>query len=376
MNNLKRGINNQALGLLPWLLFIFLNDHLPCTLSFIASISICIVCLFLYQALKKKTIYHHLLLPVAVSIFLYTLILGFHSSFLSYLYLPLIMEILLMISLTFVLLSKRIIFKRFRSSQQPADKRILLRVSLDEFFFVNRLLLGVYTFHIFILFAYRLIPEEARMYALEQFLFQKLGLVLGFLLILYEQIRVSWIKKNLRLEIWLPVLDEKKKVIGRIAHSVSGTLSKKYYHPIVRIAVIYRGMLYLIHRSKETFLLPDTIDYPFCGYILYQYGVKDTVQDLLEDFSEYKELNPQFQINYTFENEKVKHLVYLYTLRIKTEKVMEAISRLGGKLWTIKQIEENLKSGIFSEHFEQEFDYLQNTILLADSFYNTKELQP
>ena len=110
MNNLKRGINNQALGLLPWLLFIFLNDHLPCTLSFIASISICIVCLFLYQALNKKKIYHHLLLPVAVSIFLYTLILGFHSSFLSYLYLPLIMEILLMISLTFVLLSKRIIF--------------------------------------------------------------------------------------------------------------------------------------------------------------------------------------------------------------------------------------------------------------------------
>ena len=164
------------------------------------------------------------------------------------------------------------------------------------------------------------------MYALEQFLFQKLGLVLGFLLILYEQIRVSWIKKNLRLEIWLPVLDEKKKVIGRIAHSVSGTLSKKYYHPIVRIAVIYRGMLYLIHRSKETFLLPDTIDYPFCGYILYQYGVKDTVQDLLEDFSEYKELNPQFQINYTFENEKGKHLVYLYTLRIKTEKVMDPVS--------------------------------------------------
>ena len=47
---------------------------------------------------------------------------------------------------------------------------------------------------------------------------------------------------------------------------------------------------------------------------------------------------------------------------------MDQIKQPNGKLWTSKQIEENLGSGVFSEYFEQEFAYLQNTVLLAENF--------
>ena len=40
-------------------------------------------------------------------------------------------------------------------------------------------------------------------------------------------------------------------------------VTKKYYHPVVRVAVIYQGMLYLVNRGKKSFVSPDTIDYPF-----------------------------------------------------------------------------------------------------------------
>ena len=62
---------------------------------------------------------------------------------------------------------------------------------------------------------------------------------------------------------WVPVLNDNGKVIGCIARSVSRSLPKKYYHPIVRIAVVYNGMLYLVRRSKDEFVSPDTMDYPF-----------------------------------------------------------------------------------------------------------------
>jgi len=64
----------------------------------------------------------------------------------------------------------------------------------------------------------------------------------------------------------------------------------------------------------------------------------------------------------------VKHLVNLYVMCVRSEEVMDQIKQPNGKLWTSKQIEENLSSGVFSEYFEQEFAYLQNTVLLAENF--------
>ena len=102
----------------------------------------------------------------------------------------------------------------------------------------------------------------------ERFLYRELGLVIGVLVIVYEQIRLSLMQGSLKKEMWLPVLNDNGKVIGCIARSVSRSLPKKYYHPIVRIAVVYNGMLYLVRRSKDEFVSPDTMDYPFHNYCL------------------------------------------------------------------------------------------------------------
>src|SRR5699024_11827584 len=66
------------------------------------------------------------------------------------------------------------------------------------------------------------------------------------------------------------VLNDGGKVIGCIARSVSRSLPKKYYHPVVRVAVIYQGMLYLVNRGKKSFVSPDTIDYPFYSSVLFR----------------------------------------------------------------------------------------------------------
>lgn len=173
---------------------------------------------------------------------------------------------------------------------------------------------------------------------------------------------------SLRKEMWLPVLNDGGKVIGCIARSVSRSLPKKYYHPVVRVAVIYEGMLYLVTRGKKAFVSPDTIDYPYYSYVLFRHSIESTVRETIGELGEKEDMMPRFLIRYTFENEKVKHLVNLYVICVRSEEIMNQIKQPNGKLWTSKQIEANLGSGVFSEYFEQEFDYLQNTVLLAENF--------
>ena len=61
----------------------------------------------------------------------------------------------------------------------------------------------------------------------ERFLYRELGLVIGVLVIVYEQIRLSLMQGSLKKEMWLPVLNDNGKVIGWIARSVSRSLPKK-----------------------------------------------------------------------------------------------------------------------------------------------------
>lgn len=63
----------------------------------------------------------------------------------------------------------------------------------------------------------------------------------------------------------------------------------------------------------------------------------------------------------------MKHFIHLHVVCVRSEEELGQFGLSGGKLWTSKQIEENLGSGIFSEYFEQEFPYLQNTVLLAEN---------
>lgn len=368
MNKVKRGLDNQAIGLLPLLLFMFLDNYFSYLLSFIIGVTFCFVSIFLYKLLSKDKVYQFLLLPTGITLVLYSFFICIRFEPVLFFYSPLITEVLLVVVLAFLGFAKRSILRRIRSSQHPTYKRTLMRTTLSEFFFVAQLIQNLYTLHLFIILVYSILPDSIQSVRMERFLYREFGVVIGVLLILYEQIRISMVQGSLRKEMWLPVLNDGGKVIGCIARSVSRSLPKKYYHPIVRIATIYQGKLYLVNRGKEAFVSPNTIDYPFYGYVLFRHSLESTVRETMGDLGEQDDLMPRFLIHYTFENEKVKHLVNLYVVCVRSEEVMNQIKQPNGKLWTAKQIEENLGSGVFSEYFEQEFAYLQNTVLLAENF--------
>lgn len=366
MNKIKKGLDNQAIGLLPLLLFMFLDNFFSYQFSFIIGVVFCLVCVLLFHFLQKEKVYQLMLLPSAATLVLYFLFLCMKLDPILLTYSPLITEILLVVVLSFVSLSKRSVLQRIRKSKTPTYKKTLLRTIANEFYFVSQLIQNIYTLHLFAILFYSILPDHLHNPQTEHFIYREFGILVGILLILYEQLRLSLMQGSLQKEMWLPVLNDKGKVIGCIARSVSRSLPKKYYHPIIRIAVLYKDMLYLEKRSKESFVSPETLDYPFHGYVLFRHSIENTVNELIEDLSSDKQIAPRFLIRYTHEDDKVKHLVSLYIICLQTEEQLEKCKHNSGKLWTAKQITDNLESGIFSSYFEKEFPYLQNTVLLAE----------
>ena len=97
MNKVKRGLDNQAIGLVPLLLFMFLDNYFSYLLSFIIGVTFCFVCIFLFQILSKDKVYQFLLLPAATTLVLYSIFLCLRLEPVLFIYSPLITEVLLVV---------------------------------------------------------------------------------------------------------------------------------------------------------------------------------------------------------------------------------------------------------------------------------------
>lgn len=370
MNRIRKSWENQALGILPLLLFLLLDNYISYLHAYTISAIFCVLSMFVFHILRKNKIYSFMLLPSFLTLVLYAFFLIFmRVEEVLAVYTPLITEILLIIVLTVVKIVKKPLLHRVRDAQHPAYEKTHNLTMLNEFFFIAQLFRNLYILHLLGIAFYNILPEEMKDIRFNRFLYRDMGLIIGVAVIVYEQIRLLMVRGRLKKEMWLPVLNDKGSVIGCIAYSVSRLLPKKYYHPIVRIALVHKGMLYLAKRNEYAYVSASMIDYPFYRYVLFRQSIEAAAQQAVEGLKTLVgKIQPRLLIRYTFENERVKHQVSLFVICIQDEQVIEQYKQVqDGKLWSIQQIEENLGKGIFSVYFEREFSYLKNTILLAEN---------
>lgn len=370
MTRIRKSWENQALGILPLLLFLLLDNYIPYLQAYTVSAIFCVLSMFVFHILRKDKIYSFMLLPSFLTLILYAFFLIFmRVEEVLAVYTPLITEILLIIVLTVVKIVKKPLLHRVRDAQHPAYEKTHNLTMLNEFFFIAQLFRNLYILHLLGIAFYNILPEEMKDIRFNRFLYRDMGLIIGVAVIVYEQIRLLMVRGRLKKEMWLPVLNDKGSVIGCIAYSVSRLLPKKYYHPIVRIALVHKGMLYLAKRNEYAYVSASMIDYPFYRYVLFRQSIEAAAQEAVEGLKTLVgKIQPRLLIRYTFENERVKHQVSLFVICIQDEQVIEQYKQVqDGKLWSIQQIEENLGKGIFSVYFEREFSYLKNTILLAEN---------
>jgi hypothetical protein len=180
-------------------------------------------------------------------------------------------------------------------------------------------------------------------------------------------IRIRKISKQLSLEDFLPIVNKDGVVIGKVARSVSFIKSGiKEMHPVVRVHFVHNKSV-LLFKSE----LPGsdgTWDCPINEHLLYGENMDKTISRISFDRFSLRDFKPCFLLKHIVEKELEKQYVLLY-YSTKVENVRLKNTLEGTlKFWPAWQIEENLGKGVFSNTFEIEYEYLRNTVFIAEEF--------
>lgn len=267
-------------------------------------------------------------------------------------------EVSLVLLLFAVRQSKKYIGTHYFSRSDMREKSLLrdifTTVSLGECLF---------TFHLFGVLLYVLNDERFRSVWLDKVVFYGLPVAIVVALGVYGSNILRLASVRLFREEWLPIVNEQGNVIGKVAKSVSMSMKNRFLHPVVRIALVNDGAIYLQKRCECSTFQPDLLDVPFEKYILFKHDLnlaaRNSIAQQLGDVS----LPLKFQLKYTYEDSHTKRLVLFYVARLSSPTELACTQRLKGKFWTQKQIEDELHSGIFGECFLREYEFMKQTLL-------------
>lgn len=181
---------------------------------------------------------------------------------------------------------------------------------------------------------------------------------------LFELYRQKKKQKELALEEWVPLVDEKGQITGQAPRSQVHNGSK-LLHPVVHMQVINNNKAVLLQKRPASKLIqPNKWDTAVGGHI----SAGETLEEALrkEAFEEIglKDFSAKLLKIYRWESEVEAELVYLFTTHdyksyhVHSDEVEEA------RFWTKNQIEKQIGQNVFTPNFEYEFELLKNTKLL------------
>lgn len=262
-------------------------------------------------------------------------------------------------------------FFRGRILMQDREDKDFQLIKFDATSYVIKIVRYILVLHLVIVLFYKLYPAPYHTPTLDLVVYSIILYVLIIFHFSYEIYRYSKLHKEIVAEEWLPIVNEHGTVQGKVAWSVSKSLGNKYLHPVIRIALVHKGMLYLKPRPSFFITQQGKMDYPFERYLEFNETMEEGVRLTFEESGISSEnLKSRFIFKYTDKNIESNRLIYLYACVVADEEALREMNLEGGKFWTGKQIEENRNSGLFSEYFEKEYDLLDNTVLLADKLMN------
>jgi hypothetical protein len=357
MTTLQKIARNPALGVMPMFLFSILVLLVDTRMAVSASLLLSISALFV---VKRPIRLMH-------DISLVTFTVALPLSFTLFTSLPLlnrfvIVEVIFVLLLVVARLSReRTIVRVARSGD------LVLKNGLKGSFRVAFITRYGLLLHLLLLFALFLFNADGSLLSHTVFVVIACQVIL-LLVMLFESTRLHILGKKLYREEWLPVVTERGDVTGRVAKSITKELKNWFMHPVVRVVLLHDGKIYLKERDASCLLNPGRLDYPFEKYLKFNHAIDEAARNSLGRECGERELPLRFLLKYTFENDATKRLIFLYVAHVTDEETFNSLQLDGGKLWTLAQIEDNMQSGLFSECFEQEFEYLKNTLFLALQF--------
>ena len=176
--------------------------------------------------------------------------------------------------------------------------------------------------------------------------------------LLFQVVRYRLIKNKMKLVEWLPMVDAKGGVKGKIPRSECHG-KEKIMHPVVHLHVIKNQSVFLQKRPYDKLIQPGKWDTAVGGHLNYGENIEQGLRREASEEIGLKDFTPRFLVKYVWETDMEKELVYCFicndhdNITINKEEVDD------GKFWPVKQIRENLGKEVFTSNFEKEFEFLE-----------------
>jgi isopentenyldiphosphate isomerase/intracellular septation protein A len=189
----------------------------------------------------------------------------------------------------------------------------------------------------------------------------------GFLYILFgayfifELVKRKIIQKRQGNEEWLPVLNDKGEVMGKAPRSICHS-DKKYLHPVVHLHVRNRkGEIYLQKRPMNK-IQPGKWDTAVGGHVAFGETIEAGLQREASEELGIQGFKVQLLSNYIWESDIEREFVFCFATDYDGSISINKEELTDGKFWSHKEIKANLKKGIFTPNFEEEYNRILSGI--------------
>lgn len=180
-----------------------------------------------------------------------------------------------------------------------------------------------------------------------------------------ESLHLIWVNKRLQHEVWIPVMNDKQQIIGRVPMTTPRSGQGRL--PVVRLITTTEHMVYL--EQAERITLPSTSGYdtPFIAWLTEGCQPEQVAQELIDlRFCGIRRAHPRFLLHYheTLDGQPLS--VYLFSVEIEDPRLL-LIDCLPtkGKWWPIEHVTPRLSERDFAPYLRSELPYLEQTVLLA-----------
>lgn len=354
---IKESFFNPVLHLLPLLIFLVVDDFFGMRMGWKISFPIALGLLVYVYYVYNRIFTWHLIFTI-----LYFTV-GAIAGLETLLPVRLVSNSLIY---EIVVLSSLLVLLVFRKQIQKMISGIIsgLIPMSNNFNELYRVVWGLFIVLFLYVSLYLVVESVVKDNAVYLMLLQYIYVGVVVFLSLYEILRVQIIRSKLIKEEWWPIVSNQGKIVGSIQHLTSLHDEKKYMHPVVRVLLIDKSMVLLKKRPSNDPESPGLWDSSISNHVKMGETIEKCVDRSAEEKYALNNFRFMYLSNYMVEGKNEKQYAFLFVSCLQTEYKLNPSTLDQTKWWTQRQIEDNIKDGIFSENFKLEFDLLQRSGLL------------
>lgn len=163
----------------------------------------------------------------------------------------------------------------------------------------------------------------------------------------------------------LPVVQEDGVVIAMAPRSYCHG-GAHILHPVVHLYVIDRQeRIYLQLRSQKKKLFPGKWDVAVGGHVIYGESVLEALFRESEEELHLREFNPRNIGSYCYDTPSDYELVNIFAITGNYSPAPDKVEVESGRWWTVKEIEKELRSDVFTPMFVSEFKKIKHKLLAS-----------